>query len=162
MYTQKITDSTASALGGGKFANGALAGAFVHLFNAEARKFIRVTKAMMRKGRALSIMQHANRYRSMHCRGCVPMTLQGAYERTYAIDRFDNRLGMAALSIAGGVALAPVAEAGYLWAMRNPWIAEFGADAISSALPATTPASSTGGAVGFFGNLIYEYIRGNK
>ena len=30
-----VVGGTASALGGGKFANGAMSGAFVHLFNAE-------------------------------------------------------------------------------------------------------------------------------
>ncbi|MFT7880574.1 MAG: hypothetical protein ABXS91_09310 [Sulfurimonas sp.] len=35
-----ITGGTASALGGGKFANGAISGAFVHMFNAEAKAFL--------------------------------------------------------------------------------------------------------------------------
>ncbi len=32
-----VVGGTASALGGGKFANGAMSGAYVHLFNAEIR-----------------------------------------------------------------------------------------------------------------------------
>jgi hypothetical protein len=99
-------------------------------------------------------MQHANRYRSMHCRGCEPMTLQEAYERTYTIDRFDNRLGMAALSIAGGVVLAPVAEAGYLWAMRNPELIGYGATAVDGAYGGTPPnniSSTVGKILDWFG-----------
>ena len=37
-----VVGGTASALGGGKFANGAMSGAFVHLFNAELKKFVSV------------------------------------------------------------------------------------------------------------------------
>jgi len=36
-----IVGGTASELGGGKFANGAISGAFVHMFNAEMHKYIR-------------------------------------------------------------------------------------------------------------------------
>ena len=46
--------------------------------------------------------------------------MKQAYQITYAIDRSDNMIGQTALSLVGGAALAPVAEAGYLWAMRNP------------------------------------------
>ena len=35
-----IVGGTASALGGGKFSNGAISGAFVHMFNAEAKAFL--------------------------------------------------------------------------------------------------------------------------
>ncbi len=34
-----VVGGTASALGGGKFTNGAMSGAFVHLFNAEFKKY---------------------------------------------------------------------------------------------------------------------------
>jgi len=36
-----IVGGTASALGGGKFSNGAISGAFVHMFNAEARQYLK-------------------------------------------------------------------------------------------------------------------------
>ena len=38
-----IVGGTAAVIGGGKFANGAVSGAFVHMFNAEAMKFIRAS-----------------------------------------------------------------------------------------------------------------------
>ena len=44
---------------------------------------------------------------------------------------------------------------------KNPCMAEFGVDAVSSALPATAPASSFGSAVGYFGNMVYEEIIGD-
>ena len=56
----------------------------------------------------------------LHCPTCAKMSLSQAYQITYAIDRLDNMVGQTALSLVGGAALAPVAEAGYLRAMRNP------------------------------------------
>ena len=49
-----VVGGTASALGGGKFANGAMSGAFVHLFNAEGKTFVdgikSIRTALMRFG----------------------------------------------------------------------------------------------------------------
>ena len=45
---------------------------------------------------------------------------------------------------------------------KNPCMAEFGVDAVSSALPATAPASSFGSAVGYFGGMWYKYYRSHK
>jgi len=36
-----VVGGTASEIGGGKFSNGAVSGAFVHMFNAEAHKYIK-------------------------------------------------------------------------------------------------------------------------
>jgi len=36
-----VVGGTASEIGGGKFANGAISGAFVHMFNAEAHKYLK-------------------------------------------------------------------------------------------------------------------------
>jgi len=138
-----VVGGTFSVLGGGKFSNGAMAAAFVHMFNAEMRKFVHVTKAALRKARALAIKAHANAWRSIHCPNCVKMSLSQAYQITYAIDRFDNMLGQTALSLVGGAALAPVAEAGYLWAMRNPiktiYWGEVANDIFNESMPPVTP-----------------------
>ena len=45
-----IVGGTAAALGGGKFANGAVSGAFVHMFNGEAMKFIRASLSTWKYG----------------------------------------------------------------------------------------------------------------
>jgi hypothetical protein len=44
-----IVGGTFSMLGGGKFASGALAGAFVHMFNAEAISFMNKLKRYLRR-----------------------------------------------------------------------------------------------------------------
>ena len=43
-----IVGGTASRLGGGKFANGAVTGAFVHMFNAEMGKQLKTKEMNMR------------------------------------------------------------------------------------------------------------------
>jgi hypothetical protein len=92
------------------------------------------------------------------------MTLQEAYERTYTIDRFDNRLGMAALSIAGGVALAPVAEAGYLWAMTHPVETMVGIEILDGYYGGSSPGynlgSFTAGFENFTGtNIVPDWLK---
>ena len=45
-----VVGGTASALGGGKFANGAMSGAFVHLFNHEYKDALRTKQILEAKG----------------------------------------------------------------------------------------------------------------
>ena len=149
-----VVGGTFSVLGGGKFSNGAMAAAFVHMFNEEVRKFVHVTKAALRKARALAIKAHANAWRQMHCPTCARMSMKQAYQITYAIDRFNNNLGKVTLSLVGGVALSPVAEAGYLWAMRNFNVIGYGvdiADGVYGGLPPGSVVSSIGKVLDWFG-----------
>jgi hypothetical protein len=44
-----VVGGTASALGGGKFANGALAGAFAHMFNAEGGTILQKIKSYLQR-----------------------------------------------------------------------------------------------------------------
>ena len=117
-----IVGGTASALGGGKFSNGAVSGAFVHMFNAEAyaRNFIRgFTKDVSRAYRALSMMSRSQSdgYAS---RGLPSLSYSQAYDRVLRIEAMNDTIGQVMIAGAGGLLLAPVAEAGYAYAMVNP------------------------------------------
>jgi len=68
----------------------------------------------------------------------------------------NDTMNQVMLSATAGLVLAPVVEAGYAYVMMNPMIAEVSIDFISSALPATAPATSYAGAAGYLSSLAYD------
>jgi hypothetical protein len=116
---------TASVVGGGKFANGAVSAAFVHMYNAMAHStypskenFIEgFTKDVSRAYRALSMMV---RSQSFGARGLSSLSYGQAYDRVLRIEAMNDTMGVALGSLALGGAGSLVARAGYSFAMTNP------------------------------------------
>ena len=161
MAISAIVGGTASRLGGGKFANGAVSAAFVHMYNAMSHptypskeNFIEgFTKDVSRAYRALSLMV---RSQGFEARGLPSLSYSQAYDRVLRIEAMNDTMNQVMLSATAGLVLAPVVEAGYAYVMMNPMIAEVSIDFISSALPATAPATSYAGAAGYLSSLAYD------
>ena len=115
-----IVGGTAAAIGGGKFANGAISGAFVHMFNAEAMKFIRIRNLTerLRQSRALAMMQRLQQ--ASFIRGVPSIGYAEAYDRILQQEAFNDTMNRVLIAGAGGLLMTPVAEAGYALAMSYP------------------------------------------
>jgi len=106
------------------------------------RQFVRQTKQMMQYRRAQDIMGNVNRHRFM--RGLPLIDHDEAIKIALKISNTDKMIGKVYFSAVGGVLLAPVAEGGYWWVMRNPEATMYGLEVLndflnSSTLPFTLP-----------------------
>ncbi len=108
---------TVSEATGGKFANGAMTGAFVHMFNAEAHAF---TNRSYNKNDFIKANVQLNQ------------------------NKVDNFFGKALIFFAGGGAAASAAKVGYSYIARNPEIGFKVVDTIDGILPGIPPASKYG------------------
>ena len=95
-----VVGGTASEIGGGKFANGAVSGAFVHMFNAEARGW-RVRNALTQAGKGSAFAnkltsQSINNLRAYYQRLAEARLLAswGPKEATW-IDNYGDEAGLA-------------------------------------------------------------------
>ncbi len=151
MAISAIVGGTASRLGGGKFANGAVSAAFVHMYNAmghptypSKKNFIEgFSEDVSRAYRALSMMV---RSQGMGIRGLQPLTYSQAYDRVLIAEAHNDTMTLALFSLAGGFAGGAVLRAGYTYAMANPGIVTGGTvlvdrinNLINPSLPPTTP-----------------------
>jgi len=110
-----IAGGTASALGGGKFANGAMSTAFIMLFNEFGDKMIDGLnlEESSRKNRALAIQSKSQRGA---IRGLSPLSYNKAYNRMLRIEGMNDTIQSKSLDIIGlglsvGASFAPPALA---------------------------------------------------
>ncbi len=106
---------TVSEATGGKFANGAMTGAFVHMFNAEAHAF---TNRSYNKNDFIKANVQLNQ------------------------NKVDSFFGKALLFFAGGGAAGSAAKFGYGYVVRNPesiYWAEVINDIFNESMPPITP-----------------------
>ncbi len=113
-----IIGGTFAKLGGGKFANGALSAAFVHLFNGEAIKFIKALSAeQMRKRRALEIVARVDRAIAIgRLSPNFRLSYNDAYARVLRVEQYnqffvDKSLDILGLGLSVGAILSPPALA---------------------------------------------------
>jgi len=147
-----VVGGTASKLSGGKFANGAVSGAFVHMFNAE------MTTSDITGG----VAKFLNKARDFFMGGAINHTPQPRFPDSYYRGMGYDMMGQlgndtvsavgnahpaaqASLAVAGTIATAPFAYVAYeyasLQAMINPSVMEIGLDLANIGL---TPTSITG------------------
>ncbi len=120
-----VVGGTASELGGGKFANGAVTGAFVHMYNAMGHTYPSKkemidgsnTQEQGRVRRALNMLSRSER---AGVRGISSLSYSEAYSRVMGIERMNDNIGRGLISGAVGLLLAPFVEAGYTYTMVNP------------------------------------------
>ena len=142
-----IVGGTASVIGGGKFANGAVSAAFVHMYNAMAHPtypskehFITgFTKDVSRAYRALSMIVRSNGFAA---RGLPSLSYSQAYDRVLRIEAMNDTIGSVLIAGTAGLVLAPVAEAGYMYAMANPFSVMTGVGIADNLFMGGTPATN--------------------
>ena len=139
-----IIGGTFARLGGGKFANGAMSAAFVHLFNGEAIRFIKAklpTTEELRKRRALYIMKKFKiAYRTkISYKQAYALTLPRTYPTL-------QRYGKMFLVGAGAFVIALAAPEVYAYAMANPETIAIGTEIFDGAYGGTPPSSGASSA----------------
>jgi len=106
-----IAGGTASVLGGGKFSNGAMSGAFIMMFNELANtypsrdKLRQVDPKQLRAMRVLAVME---RSRNFPLRGMHPLSYSQANDVVSAMERLNGKMGdIAGLGLSIGSAFNP-------------------------------------------------------
>jgi len=146
---------TVSQLTGGKFANGAVTGAFVHLFNTEMTTYPSkenlikdFTKNISRAYRALSMMV---RSQGMGMRGLQPLSYSQAYDRVLNIESMNDTIGIVLIGgaslLTGEAALMAVGRFGMVTA--NGYEATLFTRGITSPIPTLTTPNSWHEITGF-------------
>jgi len=118
MAISAIVGGTASRLGGGKFANGAVSAAFVHMYNAMSHptypskeNFIEgFTKDVSRAYRALSMMVRSNGFGA---RGLSSLSYSQAYDRVLSIEASGNAAAMTLAGL-GLIGIGSVSSSAYV------------------------------------------------
>jgi hypothetical protein len=147
-----VVGGTTSAITGGKFANGAESGAFVHLFNAEQRGFIEGVKEFGRMfGRALKVVTFQDKIYDE-----IPYTRVG----NDAVSAIQNAhpAAQASLGVATTVATAPFTVVAYeyasLQAMLHPEVVIVTGESVIPVLDGYYGGSSPGRN---FGSIVSGY-----
>ena len=136
-----VAGGTASVLGGGKFANGALSSAFIFMFN-EMREFIKAPNQEELRTRAIvKIMERSQRRFNIRGYGHV-------YSYEEAKQVYLNRIASgraytkALLTVASVVPVVRGGRVVYYFVMRNPEIVATGIDYLDGAYGGTAPLSN--------------------
>lgn len=106
-----VVGGATSEITGGKFANGAITGAFVHLFNHEnlGAKIMKDSKYYDEEH-----MEEAGKYYSHEAR------MERGEVLYKELQGYSKPLMVAGGAGIAGIALAPIAEAGYIYVLANP------------------------------------------
>ena len=112
-----VVGGTASALGGGKFSNGAISGAFVHMFNAEYDTLGKAFKGLWTKITDGTIVNAATKGYQGFCRDAVP-ALQGGLEGYRQVR--DNSPWYAQVMLKGGMTAVEMGLTGWMTFAEYP------------------------------------------
>ena len=142
-----VVGGTASEIGGGKFSNGAVSGAFVHMFNAEARGW-RVRNALMANQRAQSKVAYDKLHASLLSRQAFfkanPTYGSEGLKTFWSIVSLPITLPIAGLSVLRGALFAETAVISY------PVETAYGAAVVNDIFnESSPPVTAYGSAVNF-------------
>ncbi|MDD3500734.1 MAG: hypothetical protein PHS85_10280 [Sulfurovum sp.] len=154
-----ITGGTASALGGGKFANGAISGAFVHMFNAEGKTFIDGVKSigtgLKRFGDYLARVSGFRDWQE----GSI---ILGNYYQEQALQQTSNTYQIAKYIVTNSEARSLATNLAQYYIEKNPGYVAGRALAIPIGTlgRAPVPIMATSGDITYTANQIDSFVRG--